>query len=235
MVICFPRRAPGEGQGAFRSPPGSMSVEGPSARRMTYIRYLARLGLRVAGTPAGAARRAPTPAPSASGASEEVDDGLDTARAVVARPSGGIGRVIAVSGRAWPPPAILMLDLHGTSLGKPASPAEAATWGVDAPGDEGTLHTGHCLIERGSTGASSGSPAPSSLRHPEPGTQRHVASGEPLGRGRLQHRPARCPVRRGDRRRPRATCWGSRSRLLRSNAQRNRACHHRPVACATFK
>jgi septum formation protein len=81
-----------------------------------------------------------------SGVSEEVD-GLDTARAVVvlAERKGS-----AVSPR-YPGSLVLacdsMLDLHGTALGKPASPAEAADMWRHLSGNEGTLHTGHCLID----------------------------------------------------------------------------------------
>jgi septum formation protein len=117
-----------------------------------------------------------------SGVSEEVD-GLDAARAVVllAERKGS-----AVSSR-YPGSLVLacdsMLDLHGTALGKPATSAEAADMWRRLSGDEGTLHTGHCLIDTrtdrqvlrlASTVVRFGIPNETEI-------SAYVASGEPMG------------------------------------------------------
>jgi len=81
-----------------------------------------------------------------SGVSEEAD-GLETARAVVvlAERKGS-----AVAG-GLPGALILacdtMLDLDGTSLGKPETSAEAIHMWQRLSGNQGILHTGHCLID----------------------------------------------------------------------------------------
>jgi septum formation protein len=81
-----------------------------------------------------------------SGVPEEVD-GIDTARAVVLLAA----RKGAAVAQRRPDALILacdsMLELEGTSLGKPASAAEAIAMWQRLAGSRGTLHTGHCLID----------------------------------------------------------------------------------------
>src|SRR4051794_3003556 len=80
------------------------------------------------------------PAVAVSGEPEDVD-GLDTATAVVAL----AGRKAEAVAPSWPDALVLgcdsMLDVDGVALGKPASPAEAATWLRRHSGRDATLHT----------------------------------------------------------------------------------------------
>jgi septum formation protein len=75
-----------------------------------------------------------------------------------------------------------LLDLDGTSLGKPASPSEARAMWRRLSGTNGILHTGHCLIDT-RTGRSR-SQLESTLVHfgrPSPDEiDAYVATGEPL-------------------------------------------------------
>jgi septum formation protein len=116
-----------------------------------------------------------------SGVSEEIEE-TSTARAVVllAERKGA-----AVLGHC-PDSLVLscdsLLELDGQSFGKPASPAEAAAIWERLSGREGTLRTGHCLIDTrtdrrlsrlASTLVRFGTPTPAEL-------SAYVASGEPL-------------------------------------------------------
>ena len=118
----------------------------------------------------------------ASGVSEDFD-GLDTARAVVLLAD----RKGSAISPLYPGSLVLacdsMLDLHGATLGKPASPAEAADMWRRLSGNEGTLHTGHCLIDTrtdrrllrlASTVVRFGTPNEAEI-------SAYVASGEPMG------------------------------------------------------
>jgi septum formation protein len=116
-----------------------------------------------------------------SGVSEEAD-GLETARAVVmlaerkalaVADSGCEGLILACDS---------LLDLDGTSLGKPASPADARAVWRQLSGNSGVLHTGHCLIDSrthrpisrlDSTVVRFGTPSEEEI-------DAYVASGEPL-------------------------------------------------------
>jgi septum formation protein len=81
-----------------------------------------------------------------SGVPEDVD-AMETARAVVLLAERK-GRAVA---EGLPNALILacdsMLELEGTSLGKPASAAEAVDMWRRLSGSRGVLHTGHCLID----------------------------------------------------------------------------------------
>jgi septum formation protein len=116
-----------------------------------------------------------------SGVSEEVAE-IGTAHAVVvlAERKGD-----AVAGRC-PQSLVLscdsMLDLDGSSFGKPASPEEATDMWRRLSGNQGVLHTGHCLIDTAterrvsrlaSTVVRFGTPTEVEIRA-------YVASGEPL-------------------------------------------------------
>jgi septum formation protein len=81
-----------------------------------------------------------------SGVSEEIDE-MSTARAVVVLAE---RKGAAVAGHCADSLVLScdsLLELEGRSFGKPASPAEAAAMWERLSGREGTLHTGHCLID----------------------------------------------------------------------------------------
>jgi septum formation protein len=76
-----------------------------------------------------------------------------------------------------------LLDLDGRALGKPASPAEAATRWREMSGRTGTLVTGHCVINA-ATGERASAVAATRVRFGCPSEEEiaaYVASGEPLG------------------------------------------------------
>jgi septum formation protein len=116
-----------------------------------------------------------------SGVTEDAD-GLETSRAVVllaerkavaVAEGGSEGLILACDS---------MLDLDGTSLGKPASPADARAMWRRLAGRSGVLHTGHCLIDSrthrrisrlDSTLVRFGIPSEDEI-------EAYVASGEPL-------------------------------------------------------
>jgi septum formation protein len=82
-----------------------------------------------------------------SGVDESADDGLDTAALVAVLAE---RKASAVAGRR--PDALVLgcdslLDLDGMSFGKPASAGQAAAMWRRLSGRDGTLLTGHCLIE----------------------------------------------------------------------------------------
>jgi septum formation protein len=116
-----------------------------------------------------------------SGVSEEVD-GLGTAEAVAELATRKVGGVVD----RYPHHLVLgcdsLLDLDGTALGKPASIADAiATW-RRLSGREGTLFTGHCLVDT-RTGGRSERVAGTVVRFGSPREEEIVAyatSGEPL-------------------------------------------------------
>jgi septum formation protein len=75
-----------------------------------------------------------------------------------------------------------MLDVHGTTLGKPASPAEAVAMWQRLSGNRATLYTGHCLIatrsgqrlcEVAATGIRFAAPSPEEIAA-------YAATGEPM-------------------------------------------------------
>ena len=75
-----------------------------------------------------------------------------------------------------------LLDLDGRALGKPASPAEAAAFWRALSGREGTLVTGHCVIDAAS-GQRASAVAGTRVRFgslSEEEIAAYVASGEPL-------------------------------------------------------
>jgi septum formation protein len=75
-----------------------------------------------------------------------------------------------------------LLDLDGAALGKPASAAAAVTMWQRLAGREGTLLTGHCLIEPGQ-GRRARGVARTIVRFGRPGDAElaaYVATGEPL-------------------------------------------------------
>jgi septum formation protein len=81
-----------------------------------------------------------------SGVSEEIDQ-TPTARAVVILAERKGSAVV----QHCPDSLVLscdsLLDLEGHAFGKPATSAEASSMWQRLSGKEGTLHTGHCLID----------------------------------------------------------------------------------------
>ncbi len=74
-----------------------------------------------------------------------------------------------------------LLDLDGAALGKPASPQAAAALWRRMSGRQGTLHTGHCLIDTRS-GQRTIAAASTVVRFATPGAREiadYVATGEP--------------------------------------------------------
>jgi septum formation protein len=118
-----------------------------------------------------------------SGVSEEIE-GLETARAVVVLAERKARAVADVD--AGPPGFILgcdsLLDLDGTALGKPASPADAKAMWRRLSGHTGVLHTGHCLVDaRSGRWSSHVDSTPVRFGRPSPEEiDAYVASGEPL-------------------------------------------------------
>jgi septum formation protein len=116
-----------------------------------------------------------------SGVSEDIGK-IGTARAVVVLAE---RKGAAVAGQC--PAALVlacdsMLDLDGSSLGKPASAEEATAMWRRLSGNRGVLHTGHCLIDTrtgrqvsrlGSTVVRFGTPTAAEIAA-------YVATGEPL-------------------------------------------------------
>jgi septum formation protein len=75
-----------------------------------------------------------------------------------------------------------MLDLDGTAYGKPADAAEAIARWRQMAGREGTLCTGHCVIDA-ATGLSASAVAATTVRFGSPTDaeiETYVATGEPL-------------------------------------------------------
>jgi septum formation protein len=117
-----------------------------------------------------------------SGVDETYDDGLDTAAAVAELAE---RKAAVVAGRR--PDALVlgcdsMLDFDQRAFGKPASADEAADLWRRLSGREGTLCTGHCLIEPGG-GRRIRAVARTVVRFGAPTEAEiaaYVASGEPM-------------------------------------------------------
>jgi septum formation protein len=84
-----------------------------------------------------------------SGVDETTEDHLDTATIVDLLAERKAAAVAALRPDALVLGCDTMLDLDGTAYGKPASPDRAVEMWARLSGREGTLHTGHCLIEPG--------------------------------------------------------------------------------------
>jgi septum formation protein len=84
-----------------------------------------------------------------SGIDETTDGHLDTATIVDLLAERKAAAVAALRPDALVLGCDTMLDLDGTAYGKPASPDRAVEMWARLSGREGTLHTGHCLIEPG--------------------------------------------------------------------------------------
>lgn len=116
-----------------------------------------------------------------SGVDETIDAAIGTASAVCTLAE---RKASAVAGR-HPGDLVLgcdsLLDLDGAALGKPASPEAAVALLRRMSGREGTLHTGHCLIDMRS-GRRTIAAASTLVRFGTPGEREiaaYVATGEP--------------------------------------------------------
>jgi septum formation protein len=84
-----------------------------------------------------------------SGVDETTDDNLDTATIVDLLAERKAAAVAALRPDALVLGCDSMLDLDGRAFGKPASPERATEMWARLSGQQGTLYTGHCLIEPG--------------------------------------------------------------------------------------
>ncbi len=117
-----------------------------------------------------------------SGVDETVEEHLDTAAIVDLLAERKASAVAALRPDALVLGCDSMLDLDGRAFGKPASPERATQMWARLSGREGTLYTGHCLIEPsagrwvrgvGRTVVRFGSPSDAEVAA-------YVASGEPM-------------------------------------------------------
>jgi septum formation protein len=117
-----------------------------------------------------------------SGVDETADEGLSTAALVGVLAERKASAVASLRPEALVLGCDSLLDLDQATFGKPASAQEAAALWRRLSGREGTLHTGHCLIEAGggrrvravaSTVVRFGTPSDTEVAA-------YVASGEPM-------------------------------------------------------
>jgi septum formation protein len=117
-----------------------------------------------------------------SGVDETVGEHLDTATLVGVLAERKASAVAALRPDALVLGCDTMLDLDGHAFGKPASPERARQMWARLSGREGSLYTGHCLIEPsggrrvrgvGRTVVRFGSPSDAEVAA-------YVASGEPM-------------------------------------------------------
>ena len=117
-----------------------------------------------------------------SGVDESADDLLGTEALVQALAERKASAVAARRPAALVLGCDSMLDLDGFALGKPSSADEAVVMWHRLAGQEGTLCTGHCLID-GATGRQVSAVARTTVRFGSPTDAElaaYVASGEPL-------------------------------------------------------
>jgi septum formation protein len=120
-----------------------------------------------------------------SGVAETNDDGMPTADL-----AGALAERKAAAVAALRPGALVlgcdsMLDLDGEAFGKPATPQDAIAVWQRLAGSEGTLYTGHCLIDGRCAGASrrASGVAATTIRFGNPTDAEiaaYAATGEPL-------------------------------------------------------
>jgi septum formation protein len=117
-----------------------------------------------------------------SDVTETNDDGFATADLAAALAERKAAAVAAVRQDALVLGCDTMLDLDGDAIGKPATPQAAAAVWRRLAGSEGTLYTGHCLIDGRSSRRASGVAA-TTIRFGRPTDAEiaaYVATGEPL-------------------------------------------------------
>jgi septum formation protein len=117
-----------------------------------------------------------------SGVAETNDDGLATADLTAALAERKAAAVAAVRPDALVLGCDSMLDLDGDALGKPATPQDAIAVWKRLAAAEGTLYTGHCLIDGPASRRLTGVAA-TTIRFGKPTDAEiaaYVATGEPL-------------------------------------------------------
>ena len=117
-----------------------------------------------------------------SGVDETNHDSLDTAALVAALADRKAAAVAAMRPGALVLGCDSMLDLDGTSLGKPGSAQAAASLWRDLAGRNATLYTGYCLID-GPANRRSQAVAATTVRFGKPTESElaaYIATGEPL-------------------------------------------------------
>jgi septum formation protein len=117
-----------------------------------------------------------------SGVAETNDDGLATADLTAALAERKAAAVAAVRPDALVLGCDSMLDLDGDALGKPATPQDAIAVWKRLAASEGTLYTGHCLIDGPASRRLTGVAA-TTIRFGKPTDAEiaaYVATGEPL-------------------------------------------------------
>jgi septum formation protein len=117
-----------------------------------------------------------------SGVDETTDDDLDTATIVDLLAERKAAAVAALRPDALVLGCDSMLDLDGRAFGKPASPERATEMWARMSGQQGTLYTGHCLIEPGN-GRRVRGVGRTMVRFGHPSDAEvaaYVASGEPM-------------------------------------------------------
>jgi septum formation protein len=117
-----------------------------------------------------------------SGVAETNDDGLSTAPLAIALAERKAAAVAALRPDALVLGCDSMLDLDGEAFGKPATPQDVVTAWKRMAGSEGTLFTGHCLID-GPAGRRTSAVAATTIRFGTPTdaeVEAYAATGEPL-------------------------------------------------------
>jgi septum formation protein len=117
-----------------------------------------------------------------SGVDETCDERVDTAALVAILAERKASAVASLRPDALVLGCDSLLDFEGQPLGKPATPDQAAAGWRKVAGREGTLYTGHCLID-GPTGRRSGEVAATLVRFGTPTEAElaaYIATGEPL-------------------------------------------------------
>ena len=117
-----------------------------------------------------------------SGVDETTEDGLDTAAAVAVLAERKADAVALVRPGALVLGCDSLLDLDGEALGKPGTAQRAVALWDRLSGRQGTLFTGHCLIEPGTRRRAQGV-GRTVVRFGRPSAAEiaaYVASGEPL-------------------------------------------------------
>ena len=117
-----------------------------------------------------------------SGMDETTDDGLGTAAAVAVLAERKADAVAPLRPGALVLGCDSLLDLDGEALGKPGTAQRATALWHRLSGRQGTLFTGHCLIEAG-TGRRAQGVGRTVVRFGRPSDAEiaaYVASGEPL-------------------------------------------------------
>jgi septum formation protein len=116
-----------------------------------------------------------------SGIDETCDDSLDTAAMVAILAERKASAVAGLRPAALVLGCDSLLDFDGQPLGKPATPDQAAAGWRKIAGREGTLYTGHCLID-GPTGRRVREVAATLVRFGTPTEAElaaYIATGEP--------------------------------------------------------